>query len=262
MLMELRKFWPLLAVIALTSCGRNSGSSESTSAPRIRGEPIESPAIVENALPSGGATNNEAKRKHPKPASTQRRMVMAEFVQLTQTNDWTGPMPSGTKGSAADLAKTNLPSVTGLPDLEQEVPGYVNVTFDNLAGFDFVMTKGMADGTGDLMDLDRQAKAQIPANVSAFDGKKVVIQGFLLPVKMNGSLAVEFLLMRNQSMCCYGVPPKVNEWITVQLNGKGVKPAMDQPIAVAGVLHVGPIEENGCLAGIYRLDGEKVITPF
>jgi hypothetical protein len=37
---------------------------------------------------------------------------------------------------------------------------------------------------------------------------------------------------------------------------------MDQPIAVAGVLHVGPIEENGSLAGIYRLDGEKVITPF
>ncbi len=63
-------------------------------------------------------------------------------------------------------------------------------------------------------------------------------------------------------MCCYGVPPKVNEWITVELNGKGVKPVMDQPITVAGVLHVGPIEENGCLAGIYRMDGEKVIAPF
>jgi hypothetical protein len=79
---------------------------------------------------------------------------------------------------------------------------------------------------------------------------------------MNDSLAVEFLLMRNQSMCCYGVPPKVNEWITVHLGGKGVKPVMDQPIAVAGVLHVGPIEENGCLAGIYSLDGEQVITSF
>jgi hypothetical protein len=262
MLTELRKFWPLLVVIVLTSCGRNSRSSEDTSASRIRGEPIESPSIAENALPSSEATNSPAKRKHPKPASTQRRMVMAEFVQWTQTNYGTGPMPSGTKGSAVDLAKTNLPSVTALSGLVQEVPGYVNVTFDNLAGFDFVMTEAIADGIGDPMDLYRRANAQIPAKVSAFDGKKIVIQGFLLPVKMNGSLAVEFLLMRNQSMCCYGVPPKVNEWITVQLNGLGVKPAMDQPIAVAGVLHVGPIEENGCLAGIYRLDGEKVITPF
>ena len=187
---------------------------------------------------------------------------MAEFVQLTQTNYWTGSMPSGTKGSAADLAKTNLPSVTGLHGLVQGIPGYVSVTFDKLAGFDFVMTKGMADGTGDPMDLYKQAKAQIPEEVSAFDGKKVVIQGFLLPVKMNGSLAVEFLLMRNQSMCCYGVPPKVNEWITVQTSGPGVKPVMDQPITVAGVLHVGPIMENSSLAGIYRLVAAKISAPF
>jgi hypothetical protein len=37
---------------------------------------------------------------------------------------------------------------------------------------------------------------------------------------------------------------------------------MDQPIAVAGVLHVGPIMENGSLAGIYRLDADKISAPF
>lgn len=91
------------------------------------------------------------------------------------------------------------------------------------------------------------------------DGKKVIVQGFLLPVKMDDGLTVEFLLMRNQSMCCYGVPPKINEWITVRMKGKGVKPVMDQPIAVAGTLHVGPIQENGLLTGIYTLDCERVI---
>jgi hypothetical protein len=94
------------------------------------------------------------------------------------------------------------------------------------------------------------------------DGKKVVIQGFLLPVKMDDGLAVEFLLMRNQSMCCYGVPPKINEWISVKMTGKGVKAVMDQPIAVVGTLHVGPALENGLLTGIYDLDGEKIIGPF
>jgi len=260
MLTKLRKFCPLLALVAVTSCGRNSGSSDSPTS-KIHGDLIEPTAVAGQAASPAEKTNGLPKRKHPKPASTQRRMVMAEYVQLTQTNDWTGPMPSGTKGSAADLAKTNLPSVSSVAGLVQEVPGYTEVTFDRLAGFDFVLTKEMADGTGDPKDIDRRAKAQIPANISAFDGKKVVIEGFLLPVKMNDSLAVEFLLMRNQSMCCYGVPPKVNEWITVQVNGKGARPQMDQPIAVAGVLHVGPIEENGCLAGIYRLDGEKVFAP-
>lgn len=258
----LRKFWPLLGVMAVTSCGRNSQPSENTPASKIHGEPIAAASVTESTPVSSEGTNSPAKRKHPKPASTQRRMVMAEFVQLTQTNYWTGTMPSGTKGSAADLAKTNLPSVTSLPGLELKVPGYTDVTFDRLASFDFVLTKDMASGTASTKDINSHAKAQIPVGVQSLDGSKVVIQGFLLPVKMNEGLAVEFLLMRNQSMCCYGVPPKINEWITVQLKGKGVKPMMDQPIAVAGVLHVGPIEENGSLAGIYRLDGEKVITPF
>lgn len=221
--MELRKLCPLLVVIAVTSCGRRSRSSEGTSAPRIRGEPIESPTIVENVPASSEATNSPAKRKHPKPASTQRRMVMAEFVQLMQTNDWTGPMPSGTRGSAADLAKTNLPSVSSAPGLVQEVPGYTDVTFDRLADFDFVLTKEMADGTGDPKDIDRRVNAQIPAKISAFDGKKIVIEGFLLPVKMNDGLAVEFLLMRNQSMCCYGVAPKVNEWSHRSTKRKGAQ---------------------------------------
>jgi hypothetical protein len=60
-------------------------------------------------------------------------------------------------------------------------------------------------------------------------------------------------------MCCYGVPPKINEWITVQMTGKGVKPVMDQPIAVVGTLYVGPTQENGFLTGIYSMKGEKVI---
>ncbi len=109
-------------------------------------------------------------------------MVAVEFIESTQTNDWTGPMPSGTKGSAADLAKTNLPSVSSLSSAVQEVPGYMDVTFDTLACFGFVMTKGMTDGTGDPAALYRQANAQIPAKVSALSDKKVVIRGFLLPV--------------------------------------------------------------------------------
>jgi hypothetical protein len=107
------------------------------------------------------------------------------------------------------------------------------------------------------------ATAQIPAGVRSLDGGKVVIECFLLPVKMNNGLATEFLLMRNQSMCCCGVAAKIDEWITVQARGEGFKPVMDQPIAVAGVLlHVGPILEDGSLTGIYRLDADKSSAPL
>jgi hypothetical protein len=250
-----RKLWPALAIVVLASCSRRGGSDANAPMAKVRGEPIEATVATE-------PTNTPPRNKHPKPASTQRRMVMAELVQATQTDAWNGALPSGTRGTAADLAKTNLTAVSNLPVLNANLPGYQQVSFNELAGFDFALTREMSDGSASSAVVKTKTEAQIPAAVRALDGTKVVIDGFLLPVRMNNGLAVEFLLMRNQSMCCYGVPPKITEWITVAVKDTGVKPVMDQPIAVAGVLHVGAINENGCLAGIYRLDGEKVITPF
>jgi hypothetical protein len=181
---------------------------------------------------------------------------------LGQANSDQTSLPAGTAGTAADLARTNLPPVTGVPGLDLRLPGYSNVSFSILSGFDLALSKEIVDGTTDPSQAAAKIRAQIPTSVQSLDGKKAVIEGFLLPVKMDDGLAVEFLLMRNQSMCCYGVPPKINEWITVQMSGKGVKPVMDQPIAVAGTLHVGPSQENGSLVGIYRIDGERVIAPF
>jgi hypothetical protein len=137
----------------------------------------------------------------------------------------------------------------------------MEINFATLSGFDFALSKEIADGKADQAQIVANATGQIPQSVQSLDGRKVLIQGFLLPVKMDEGLAVEFLLMRNQSMCCYGVPPKINEWITVQMTAKGVKPVMDQPIAVTGTLHVGPTQENGFLTGIYSLDGKRVIGP-
>jgi hypothetical protein len=240
--------------LSLASCRKNdaAGNQDGSAAPPPHGELISAPT----ASAVADSTNEAAPRKHPKPPSVQRRMVLAELALAGQSNADTASQPSGTVGTAADLAKTNLPSITSLAAPELRLAGYRNITFSALSGFAFDTTQNGANTTAGA------AEAQIPASVRSLDGGKVVIEGFLLPVKMNNGLAVEFLLMRNQSMCCYGVPPKINEWITVQVNGQGVKPVMDQPIAVAGVLHVGPMMENGSLAGLYRLEADKISAPF
>jgi hypothetical protein len=262
MTMEKSILWtrlaPILVLAALlVSCRKNveTGTQPAPSAPKLRGELIGATAVET-------PTNDAPKRKHPKPPSVQRRMVLAELALSGRSNSDNASLPSGTLGTAADLAKTNLPSITSMALPDVTIPGYRNISFSILSGFDFALTGDIAGGTASPAETDALAMAQIPAGVRTLDAGKVVIEGFLLPVKMNNGLAVEFLLMRNQSMCCYGVPPKINEWITVQVNGKGVKPVMDQPIAVAGVLHVGPMQENGSLAGIYRLEADKVVAPF
>ena len=64
--------------------------------------------------------------------------------------------------------------------------------------------------------------------------------------------------MRNQNMCCYGMVPKVNEWIAVTVPGEGTRPVMDQPVTTLGTSPAGDPRESGSLAGLYRLEAQKI----
>ena len=69
------------------------------------------------------------------------------------------------------------------------------------------------------------------------------------------------LILRDQSACCFGATPKINEWVSVKMIGGGVKPIMDQAVTLYGTLKVGAMRENGYIVGIYQLDGEKMQGP-
>ncbi len=134
--------------------------------------------------------------------------------------------------------------------------GYEKVGFDKLASFDFTPPgDGVAPADGKAPA--KTGDEQIPERIKAFDKKKVAVTGFMLPVKMDNGLVKEFLLVKDPMMCCYGVMPKVNEWIVVKMTGSGVKPLMDIPITFEGTLKVGEMYEGGYLTGIYLLEGDK-----
>jgi hypothetical protein len=92
----------------------------------------------------------------------------------------------------------------------------------------------------------------------AYDGRKAVVTGFMMPVKMNGGLVSEFLLVKDPMMCCYGVVPNMNEWVVVRMKGDGVKPLMDVPVSLYGDLKIGAVLENGYLTGIYEMAGDRL----
>lgn len=133
--------------------------------------------------------------------------------------------------------------------------GYETVGFDRLAAFEF--TPPDYDPT--VANAKPPSGAdQIPAAIKALDQKKVAVTGFMLPTKMDKGLVVEFLLVKDAMMCCYGVMPKINEWVVVKMTGAGVKPLMDTPVTFDGRLRVGEMYENGYLTGIYLLEGERM----
>ena len=135
-----------------------------------------------------------------------------------------------------------------------KIDGYERVGFDRLASFTF--TPPEADPAKPDTPPPSGAN-QIPAKIKALDHQKVAVTGFMLPIKMDGSLVKEFLLVKDPMLCCYGVMPKVNEWIVVKMVGTGVKPLMDIPTTFEGKLRVGEMYDNGYLTGLYLLEGER-----
>jgi hypothetical protein len=153
------------------------------------------------------------------------------------------PQFASTNISAAAIAKASSSDTAG---------------FDKLAGFPFKVSDDMIIGTGDTQANSREIATQIPSSVKALNEKEVSITGFMLPTKVDDGKATEFLLLKNQSMCCYGLTPNLNEYVSVRLTGQGVKPVMDRLITVSGKLHVGEMRQSRLLVGLYQLEGDKV----
>jgi hypothetical protein len=237
----------ILAVVA-SACQKQQQAQPSAA---IHGDPI-SAALSTNVAVESQPSN---KRKHPKPASFQKRMV--EYQVSLAEGASPEPISPFNPKPARIFSQAQLDAMS-----DDSVPtNYQRISFSALAGFPFAVTAPMADGAANPAAASAATRSQIPEAIRSLDNHSVAIRGFLLPLKMDNGLAVEFLLMRNQGLCCFGTVPKINEWIAVRVLGRGVKPVMDQPITVMGTLNVGDLRENGYLVGLYKLDAEKISGP-
>lgn len=218
-------------VLTMTACGPSPSASEKQTPLRIQGEPIN----AAQSIPQ----------------------------QSSQPAVATASVPSATVQPPLHVSPVSLPAaVTDATNVPEAKPAsaddaYQTVGFDKLASYNFEVMED-APVTNQTAAFDK-ADEQIPATVKSFNLKKVSIRGFMLPLKVENGKVTEFLIMKDQSMCCYGATPKINEWVSVKLSGRGIKPIMDQPVSMLGTLHVGAMRENGYLVGIYQMDGDKLI---
>jgi len=144
----------------------------------------------------------------------------------------------------------------------RRIDGHFDVGFETLGGFAFKLTKTQATAIGGA-DASALAavNAQIPDVIRQLDGRKVVVTGYMLPMKMDGALTTEFLLVANSLLCCYGVVPPMNQWATVKMQKRGVASQLDVPVQVFGTLRVQTRIENGALSAIYHLEAERTRLP-
>jgi hypothetical protein len=149
------------------------------------------------------------------------------------------------------------PSLAALEGRLETISGYAKIAYSQLAGFKFQPPPQPVPAG----QIPPDVLAQVPAAIRRLDGRKVVLTGYMLPLKLENGFATEFFLLSSPSLCCYGITPEVNEWMHVRMRKEGLPAVQDVPIFLAGRLRVRARWNDGYLTGIYEMEGDGLLKP-
>ena len=234
----------VIAGITVQFRSRSSRELPANTAPlELKGSPIQTTekTVPEPASPVAAASDKVV----PSVTRNSEPVVTAAAAKTATPATPPDPGPAVVKVEAVGQA----------PDKN----GFTAIGFEKLATFNYVVPEDAPTGAAPVVKA--KEPDQIPALVRALDQKLISLKGYMLPLKVEAGLVTELLIMKDQSMCCFGSVPKINEWVSVKMSGHGVKAVMDQPVTLFGKLFVGEIRENGYLVGIYRMEGERLEGP-
>lgn len=107
-----------------------------------------------------------------------------------------------------------------------------------------------------LGGFDYEEDQNIPEPVNKLHGKVVQLEGFMLPVDFDDGKVNSFLLMNSRMACCFGVMPRINEFVYVEMpKGESTKFLTDIPISVSGRLEIGG---DNLVGSLYSMEASKV----
>lgn len=152
------------------------------------------------------------------------------------------PAPFGAKPVPKNMTREELLKVADRPAARD---GYQSLSFNDISDYPF-----RQDDNG--LPLDK-----IPADIQKLDKQQVAVSGYMVPMGLSNEGVKDFILIKNQMLCCFGQPPKLNEWIFVR-SSKPLKATVEVPVVVLGTLQVGEDYVQGQLASLYRLQAESI----
>lgn len=130
--------------------------------------------------------------------------------------------------------------------------------FDLLAAFPYEVVD-IGTGASEEEIAAAQQNDQVPAWVRFYDGRRVVLTGYLMPLKVVNGRATKFVMMKDVNTCCYGATPRMNDYVIVTMPGAGVEIVQDVPVELLGTFHVEQRYDGGYVVSLYVVDGEKLL---
>lgn len=111
------------------------------------------------------------------------------------------------------------------------------------------------------LDLEKGAPFRrdvLTERVTALDGRRVRIRGYILPSFQQSGLT-QFVLVRDNQECCFGPGAALHDCVVVRMQPGRTATFSIRPVAVAGTFRVDELRgPDGRHLAIYALDGENV----
>jgi hypothetical protein len=138
--------------------------------------------------------------------------------------------------------------------------GYKALTLADLGSFKVLEEPLLPGALKQPQSFPTPTPTDFPASIRALDGTKVVVPGYMMPYDSDGDGKVlSFYLVRSILICCFGVPPRLNEIVRCEaLPGKSCPYYYNIPVRVYGRLRVGEIREYGQVQALYRMSVERI----
>jgi hypothetical protein len=93
--------------------------------------------------------------------------------------------------------------------------------------------------------------------VDAFDGQKIKMPGYILPIETGGTGITEFILTPYVGACIHVPPPPPNQLVYVTSKTPWPSETMWDAIWVTGTLRINPIDTNLAVIG-YEMDADLI----
>ena len=111
------------------------------------------------------------------------------------------------------------------------------------------------------LDMEKGApftRDLLPDRVTALDGTRIRVRGYILPSFQQSGLT-QFVLVRDNMECCFGPGAALHDCIVVRMLPGRAADFSIRPVAVAGTFRLDELKgPDGRHLAIYALDGEDV----
>jgi len=258
----------LLCALALLSAACSDSGGEREAAPvdlaQLRGAPLRpvnatttpaaSSAMGSSASPTGA--ENAPAASAPPEADSMRPPPLSESSALAAS-----AQPAATPAEGADASSTETKPERSADELAI-AKDYRELDFALLSNFEYRQPTAK-EWQADSEAVRSSSAKRIPPELMALSGTKVAIEGFMNPIDFDREGVKSFALVHNSIGCCFGMFPRMNEWVSVEMAGERKAEFYSvEPATVYGVLEVGEEFEGAYVVSIFRIKADHVFGTF